>query len=162
MIADFSAFRLDSDSGKLFWQNPPKEHAEKMGREAGYLLMPKGKNKSYWQIRIGGKTYKRSRIVFYLTNGRWPEPCVDHINGNSLDDRPSNLREATHAQNAWNMASRSGKKSGLPQGVSRYKSGFRAVITKLGKRTVLGCFLDPESAAQAYQTARKEMFGDYS
>jgi len=162
MMDAFSALSMDSSTGKLFWANPPKEHAEKIGREAGYILKANGNNKAYWQIRIGGKTYKRSRVVYYITHGRWPMPCVDHINGNSLDDRPLNLREVTLAQNSWNLRPRAKKASGLPQGVSKYRDGYRAVITKLGERTVLGCFPNPELASAAYQAARKEVFGEYA
>lgn len=152
------AFRLEEDSGRLFWQSPPPQHAEKVGKEAGYVNTGKGNNKTYWQIRYRGKTYKRSRVVFYMTHGRWPTPCVDHINGDSLDDRPCNLREATYTENAQNSALHRGKKSGLPQGVHPYRQSYRAVITVNKKRFVLGQFSDPSDASEAYQLARREHF----
>ena len=163
MEPNFSeAFSLDAENGRLLWANPPKNHSEKLGSEAGYICKGKGKNKDYWYVRLDGKTFKRSRVVFFMTEGRWPTPCVDHIDGNSLNDRPSNLREATLSENAQNMRARAGKRSGLPLGVSRYRTGFRAQITIEGARKVLGSFACPEDASRAYQAARKEMFGDFA
>ena len=161
--ADFlEAFRLDRSTGKLIWRKPPPEHTEKIGAEAGYTCTGKGKNKSYWQVRLGGKTYKRARVVYLIEHGQWPSPCVDHINGDSLDDRPENLRAATYRQNAQNQMPRQNKASGLPQGVSPYKGKFRAQIQIDGKRRVIGQFDNPENASAAYQTARKEAFGEYA
>lgn len=160
---DFAnAFKLDATTGRLFWKTPPQNHAEKAGQEAGYLCPAKGKNKPYWHIRFAGRTYKRSRVVFYITHGRWPAPCVDHIDGNSLNDCPSNLREASYTQNAQNQAPRRNKASGLPQGVSPYQGKYRAQIMVNGKRKVLGQFNDPQEAALAYQIARREMFNEYA
>ena len=103
MIPPFKAiFRADFESGKLFWEQPPKNHAELKGKEAGYICVGKNGNKNYWQIIAFGRTFKRSRIMFLLANGYWPEPCVDHSNGNSLDDRPTNLRECDYSQNSAN------------------------------------------------------------
>lgn len=160
-MADFSeAFRLDE--GRLFWLSPPPEHAEKLGQEAGCICRGSNGNKDYWQVRLGGKTFKRSRVVFFMTHGFWPTPCVDHINGDSLDDRPENLRQATYRQNAQNQKPRRGKMSGLPQGVSPYQGKFRAQIHVDGKRRVIGQFTDIEAASAAYQAARKEAFGAYA
>lgn len=155
-------FSLERATGRLFWAAPPKNHAEKFGREAGYVCNGTGKNKSYWQVRFGGKTYKRSRVVFYIVHGRWPEPCVDHINSDSLDDRPENLREVTRVQNAQNQAPRRNKLSGLPQGVSAYKGKFRAKITVNKKSRFIGDFTTPAEAHAAYSQARKEYFGEYA
>src|SRR5688572_26564787 len=83
-------FTVDLDAGRLFWLSPSKYHAEKKGREAGRPI-PSHSGKSYWVIRIDGHPYKRSHLIFCLVNGRFPYPQLDHINGDSLDDRPSNL-----------------------------------------------------------------------
>jgi hypothetical protein len=161
MIADFdfaTVFRADFDAGKLYWRNPPKNHAEKIGREAGAINIGKGKNKSYWQVRAFGRTFKRSRVIFRMAHGRWPDPMVDHINGDSLDDRPVNLRECSPAQNAVNSRDKR-RSTGLPRGVYRTAQGrFMARLT--GKS--LGTFDTPDAASAVYLRARKEAFRDFA
>lgn len=152
---------FEQRGGKLFWLNPPPEHAEKRGLEAGYINRGARGNKDYWQVRLNGRTYKRSRVVFYMTHGRWPEPVVDHINGDSLDDRPENLREATVLENCRNKGPYR-KRSNLPRGVSAYRYGYRAQITINGKREVLGFYLNKWLAAIAYEARRLEAFGDFA
>lgn len=159
MILFRDAFELRD--GRLFWRNPPKNHAEKAGLEAGSLCVGRNGNKDYWHVRLGRATYKRSRVVFFMTHGRWPYPTVDHINGNSLDDRPENLREATYTQNGQNKAGYK-KASGLPRGVSRYRSGYRAQIHISGKREIIGAYDSPEDASAAYEMRRKEAFREFA
>lgn len=156
-----SIFDLRED-GRLFWKSPPKQHAEKAGSEAGYLCKGKGKNKDYWQIRVFGLTFKRSRLVYRMVHGVWPEPAVDHVNGDSLDDRPSNLRVATLSQNTAS-ARRSLRPSGLPQGVHLTKQGrFMARLTVSGQTKSLGTFDTADLASAVYQAARKEAFHEFA
>jgi hypothetical protein len=153
-------FRADFESGKLFWKQPPKNHAELIGTEAGYICIGKNGNKNYWQIRAFGRTFKRSRIMFLLANGYWPDPCVDHISGNSLDDRPVNLRECNYSQNSANSKSRD---RDLPRGVHRTRQGkFMARVTVNGETRSLGTFNSPTEAGAVAAVARKEAFHEFA
>lgn len=153
---------LRESDGRLFWKVTTANHAEKIGKEAGYPLLPKGKNKSYWQIRMFGRTFRRSRVVFYMTHGRWPLPMVDHINGDSLDDRPDNLRECTPSQNTVNSRLKS-RKHQLPRGVYPTKRGrYMARITVNGRSVSLGVFGTIEAAQSAYTQKRSEAFGEFA
>lgn len=156
-----ATFEADFVSGKLFWKTPPKHHPNLAGKEAGFINVGKGKNKTYWQVKCGGRTYKRARIIFYMAHGRWPEPFVDHINANSLDDRLVNLRECSIEANSWNRSDRV-KNSGMPKGVDRYHGSFRARITHNKRRIILGAFSSAEEAHRAYVEKRKELFGEYA
>jgi hypothetical protein len=162
MIDFASVFDADFSTGTLRWRAPPKNHAEKLGMVAGYpLKAPPGK-KSYWQVRAFGQTFKRSRVVFYMAHGRWPEPAVDHINGQSLDDRLANLRECTLSQNAANSRDKL-RTTGLPRGVYETRQGrFMARLTVNRQTASLGTFDTPEAARAVYDHARKEAFGDFA
>ena len=156
----FSRLALDVVTGRVYWRNPSKYHAEKLGIEAG-TVWAGTRSTPYWVVRLDGKAYKRSRIVFCMMHGRWPEPCVDHINGDSLDDRPANLREATLTENAWNHKRRA-KRSLLPMGVRALGSRYQARIACNKMMHCLGVFDTPEAAADAYQRARKEYFREFA
>lgn len=157
-----SVFALDADTGILRWKSPPKNHAEKLGAVAGYTGPAAPGNKHYWAVRAFGKTFKRSRVVFYMLHGRWPTPAVDHINGDSLDDRPNNLRECTLSQNGANSR-RKPRKYDLPRGVYLTKQGrYMARLTVDGRSASLGCFDTPGAALDAYALARKEAFGEFA
>ena len=150
-----------NDDGTLTWLQPGKYHTDLVGTEAG-SVMPTHAGKAYWGVQILGRKFKRSRIVFCLTHGRWPEQQIDHINGNSLDDRPCNLREATPTQNAWNHKGRA-KKSPLPMGVRQAVSGRYVARISVNKKPItIGTFDAPESAAIAYQAARATHFGEFA
>ena len=154
-------FELDKNSGKLFWIKPPKNHPDLLGKEAGCLTR-NSNGKGYWMIQVDGKKYKRSHIVFFLVNGFWPKPCVDHINGDSTDDRPSNIRQATFTENAWNHKKRA-RRINLPIGVKNLASGrFEARIGYLGKQIHLGSFQSLDEASAVYQSKRRELYGQFA
>lgn len=161
--ADFlRVFDVDLDAGTLHWREPPKNHAEKLGRLAGYVSPTKGKNKRYWAVRAFGRTFKRSRLIFFVAHGRWPEPAVDHINGDSLDDGIANLRECSLSENAANSKPKT-RSTELPAGVHQTRQGrFLARLTVRGRSKSLGTYDTPTEAAAVYQCARKEAFGEFA
>lgn len=88
-----------------------------------------------------------------------PGELVDHINGDTLDNRRCNLRVCTQKENCWNKAARAGSIRGY-KGVSR-KAGRTRVRARIAGRH-LGHFLDPVDAALAYDLAAIESFGEYA
>lgn len=158
----FSRLRVDVEAGIATWIDATKHHRNLNGRNAGSARNG-GRNKKYWHIKIDGVAYKRSHLVFLAAYGRWPELHIDHIDGDSLNDKLSNLREATQTQNAWNHKTRS-KKSSLPMGVRTVASSgrYQARIACNKKMIHLGAFDTPEQASAVYQQKRKELFGEYS
>lgn len=89
--------------------------------------------------------------------------CVDHINGNTLDNRVENLRLVTHQQNAQNAVAAKSKKSGLPKGVYKRNWGYTSKITDhLGMVRNLGMFTTVERAEEAYKKKAKEYHGEHA
>lgn len=152
---------VDIASGRVTWLDATKQHVGLVGQEAG-SPRPNQSGKQYWHVKVDGKPIKRSHIVFLFATGQWPALQVDHINGNSLDDRFTNLREATQMQNAWNHKGRA-KASDCPMGVRRLPSGrFQARIAVNKKQVPIGTYETQDQAEQAYQQKRKEFFGEYA
>jgi len=89
---------------------------------------------------------------------------IDHINHNGLDNRRANLRLATRQQNSWNIKKRPGKKSSQFKGVSFCKRDKRweAYIIYGKKHIFIGRYDDEETAARAYDTKAKELFGEFA
>lgn len=154
-------FVVDMDAGRMFWRDGPRTHPRLKGVEAG-SIRTQHSGKLYWIIKIDGKTYKRSHLIFLLANGYWPTPCVDHINGNSTDDRPSNLRQATIQQNAWNHKKRK-RRASLPMGVRSLPSGrYEARIGHNGRQVHLGSYETPAAAQAVYLDKRRELYGEFA
>lgn len=102
-----------------------------------------------------------------------PGLVVDHINGDTLDNRRCNLRVCTEQQNRQNSAkyltARGGAPSSPYKGVHLVKGGPRArkirwisFIYRDGKKTYLGRYVTAEKAARAYDTAAKQFFGPFA
>lgn len=99
---------------------------------------------------IGINKYKKIRMHREIINASETE-YVDHINGNTLDNRKSNLRTCTSSQNSMNRGKSKNNKSGY-KGVyldKRNNSWYAQICTK-GKRYTVSCFKTKIDAAVAY------------
>lgn len=148
MIECGRLFRINPKTGRIYWLDVSKFHSRLNGSEAG-CPRPSRSGKAYWIVKVGGKPYRRSHIIFAITRDRWPSQQIDHINGDSLDDRPGNLREATQTQNAWNHKRRA-KRSTLPMGVRALGGRFQARIAVNRQTLYLGVFDTPQQAKQEF------------
>jgi HNH endonuclease/AP2 domain len=115
----------------------------------------------YRGIRTGGCLYLAHRLAWLWTTGAWPVAEIDHINGVRADNRWSNLREATRAQNARNTRRPAHNTSGF-KGIYRTSNKWAAKIRLNGKQIHLGTFGTPEAAGAAYAVAVRWMFGEFA
>lgn len=103
------------------------------------------------------------RLHRYIINISESKQIVDHINGNTLDNRKRNLRITDKKGNGMNKGLNSNNSSGI-KGVywcnSREK--WVASIKVNGKREFLGYFNDKEEARVHRREAEIEYFKEYS
>lgn len=85
---------------------------------------------------------------------------VDHINGDTLDNRRQNLRLVTPQQNRMNGKSTTG--SSPYKGVSRYGKSWQARICANNKLYHLGYHDTPLTAALVYDHAARRFFGPFA
>lgn len=90
---------------------------------------------------------------------------VDHINGDTLDNRKENLRICTHKENLRNQKRRPRKIAGNHKGVyfrSDMKTKpWRAVAWDGAKTIHLGYFATEEEAYEIYKVKAKELYGEF-
>ena len=113
--------------------------------------------RKYVGIREGKSRYTEITMHRHLTDA----PAgfeIDHINGNALDNRRSNLRVCTRAENARNVRCRG---PGF-KGVERKLNRFRARIAAGGRRITLGYYVTEVDAARAYDAAARQHHGQFA
>lgn len=126
--------------------------------------------RGFWDFKeknVKSISMHREIIKFINNNKISTNITVDHINGNGLDNRRSNLRFATKQQQSLNRQIRSDNKSGY-KGVywvwtnkTKTKGKWRALIKAEGKRKSLGLYDDPLMASIAYEKAAEEFYGEW-
>jgi hypothetical protein len=100
----------------------------------------------------GGATLSMHRFVMGLKQG--DGLVVDHIDRDPLNNRKSNLRIVTIAQNHQNRASVTGIGTSKHRNVSWTGSKWRVRLTVGGQLISIGCFEDEDAAAEVASIAR--------
>jgi len=112
----------------------------------------------YFACKCKGKHISLHRFIVDCPSGMQ----VDHINGNTLDNRRSNLRVCTKAQNSRNRHTNKNSISGY-KGVY-WDNHFKKWITYIrfeNKKIYLGRFDNPEKAYEAYVAASEKYHGEF-
>jgi hypothetical protein len=112
-------------------------------------------------VRINGvrKSLKMHRVLVAAPDNLE----VDHISGDKLDNRRSNLRIVDHAQNMRNVRRHVDNRSGVKGVRWHTKTGmWQARIMVSGKTHYLGYFASVEEAGYAYDAAARELHGTYA
>ena len=121
-------------------------------------------NRNYVACSINRKYTLLHRFILDLEHGN--KTCVDHINANRLDNRLSNFRKCTFAENLRNQRVYKNNISGYKGVNKRLRSdgqfSYRARIRHEGHLFQLGTFSNPEDAALAYNHKALELFGEFA
>lgn len=145
-----SLLHYDPLSGYLTWK-VSRRNRTYVGKRVGY----KQKN-GYRRVKINGRYYRETKIIWLWMTGNWPNPEIDHKNRIRDDNRWDNLREVTRYENNLNKAPR---KNGLPRGVSKARGNkYRARSFDDGKEIVIGYFYSIDDANNAYQEYIKRKY----
>jgi len=114
---------------------------------------------------LSRRTTRGNRVILLhaLLLGAHAGQDVDHISGDKLDNRRSNLRLCTHQQNCFNQRKRNTNTSGYT-GVSFSKrdSRYEAYIYKDARKIHLGLHESPVMAARARDQAALRYHGEYA
>ena len=139
---DFRRIAFISNQGKVY----KRESAVRSRHQHGYYIAV-----------VHGVRYRVHKLIFLYMTGLYPSSDVDHINGNRIDNRWSNLRLVKKVDNQRNVGLRSDSKSGHT-GVYWYPPlrKYQAQITVSGCRKHLGYFSEISDAVVARKSAEKE------
>jgi hypothetical protein len=128
------------------------------GQEAGGV-----NDREYFVLWFRGKSYKNHRVIYFLKTGIDPEEKeVDHKDTNSSNNKFSNLRLATHAQNQHNKSRQGNNTSGVI-GVywDEKRKRWRCQIKYKSKNIDLGSFINFDEAVAVRIAAEYRLHGEY-
>lgn len=144
--------KYDPETGYLTWIKKPNKKIG-INARAGYLH-----KSGYRQLNFLGKTYPEHRIIWCMVNGEFPKGQIDHINHIRDDNRFSNLREVSHAENARNRTkSKTSRVKEVGIWYCKRRKRYIAEITFNNKKVFQRSFENVEDAITARQAKAKEL-----
>ncbi len=153
-------FRYEPTTGLFYWRKRPEigGGSAKVGDLAGSINNRSQRNprRVLW---LRKSRISAARAAYIVMGGDIPDRAlVDHVDGDTLNDRINNLRLASAAQNTWNRIGR----TDIAKGVSRDARGqFKARILVDGKKINLGTWGTEAEAHAAYMGAAAILHGDF-
>lgn len=135
------------------------KYVDKIKEYKWYLRIHKKNNLKYVMGTIGNKKIFLHRFILNTPSNK----VVDHINGNTLDNRESNIRICTQANNSKNRIYKTskGKVPGIYQQYGE-NGNYSVRITVNYKNIHIGTFKTYEEAVKARLEAEEKYFGEYN
>lgn len=150
----------EAETGKLIWKVTRNQFVHK-GDTAGSV-----RKDGYLDVCFDGKHYLAHRLIWCYFHGSWSKKYIDHIDGDRLNNRITNLREVSKSQNGFNRPKTKANSSGH-KGVSiitkkKTNKPFVASSTLNGKHIWLGQYATIEEAIEAYRVFVEQNHGEYA
>lgn len=141
------------------------EDFEWLNKWKWHVMKEKGKIKKVSRSTKFSDGVERNLFIHRLITGLQfgDKRQVDHINGNPLDNRRTNLRLCNAAQNCQNKGLGKRNKSGY-KGITwdKIKKKWRVHIESNGKAYNFGRFIEKENAAMVYNEVARKYHGEFA
>jgi hypothetical protein len=124
------------------------------GNRSANTLAGSINHRGYLDISVDGKNYRAHRLAWLYSYGNFPIGVIDHIDGDKLNNKLSNLRDVPNSKNLLAHRKLNGNNSSGMIGVHRNHKGWRAEITVGMQKIGLGTYDTPEEASIAYVAAK--------
>lgn len=142
---------LNYATGVFTW----KEHhrSNLVNKQAGC------ESNGYWKIGINRRSYFAHRLAWLYIYGEWPSGCIDHIDGDRLNNSIDNLRVADLSVNNSNRSVLQGNNTSGLTGVAYHRTHkkWQSSVYANGKRKYLGTYETKEEAFFHYAMAAREV-----
>ncbi len=156
---------LRCEGDRYYWNPRPREMFTTDGywkrwnnrfAHAETLTAPSGDG--YLAVRVFGKAYKVHRVIWAFHYGEWPSGQIDHINGDTTDNRIENLRCVDNVENGRNRKVGINNTSGM-MGVCWHKRrlAWQVSVKVNGKRNYYGYFDDIDEAQRVRKDAERSL-----
>lgn len=158
---DFISSILNYDPETGLFTNKVKRNSRAMPGGVAGCQTTVSSGKKYIQIRIAGRNYYAHTLAIFYMTGLWPEQQVDHIDGNSLNNRIANLRCVSVSENQHNRkCAQKTSQTGVIGVTWRIKNNREVFISRIKvnmKRIHIGTFSNIADAEAAYLTAKRQL-----
>lgn len=116
-----SLFTYDPATGVLAWKvKRPGPNSPDIGGEAGSVIGGR-----YRSIQFKQKRHYVHRVIWEMVSGPIPDGlCIDHIDGDGLNNRWENLRVTTLSGNQRNRRVNANSSTGVPGVINHIRGGF--------------------------------------
>lgn len=152
----------DDATGALVWLHRPRSmfttdqkflawNTRYAGKQAGCVSTGTG----YIVMSIFDRRELAHRVIWLMKTGEWPEQQIDHQDHQRANNRWSNLRSVSHAENGRNQSPRHSRRA--PMGVSKRRDTgkWTARIGVDGGTKHLGCYATQAEAVAVRKAAER-------
>jgi hypothetical protein len=148
-------FFIYNNEGNFIWKKTSKYRPDLLNTIAGYL----DKKMNYYKVELKHKSFYLHRLIWLYHNKTFPILELDHIDGNTTNNRIENLREVNRNQNLQNITVTKKSKSGI-KGVYFLESSKKWIcdIGVNNKTIHLGTYITCQEAIDARKTAEIKYF----